>query len=143
MAINYIDYILGGFTTAKPSIQPNVSASVSSFLISTSIETRSISAPLSQAVPKKHVNLLEANREISISKSSIITPPEPELVKTFKKEDPLGASMLSKLVRSSPSMETAKPILQSGDSRPMLERIAEVLKLLQTQISLMLWTNLT
>lgn len=141
MAINYKDYILGGCTSAKPSILPNGASPPPSLSTPTTNETRSIPAPLSQSIPKKPVNIQEHERSfqrqisMQVSKSPNRNTPGPESVKTLKEEDPLGASIVSKPSRSPATLETAKPILQSGDSRPMVERVTEVIKLLQSQIS--------
>ena len=78
MAINYKDYILGGCTSAKPSILPGATTSVP---ISTPTpEPRSIPTPLSQApakkpvpasvpepekLPKKTPNILEPDRHFN------------------------------------------------------------------------------
>lgn len=155
MAINYKDYILGGCTSAKPSILPGAtsSAPISSPISSPIAEPRSIPTPLSQApvkkpvpasvpepekLPKKTQNILETdrhfNRQISMQPTHVKTSKLPEEgPKIIKDEDPLGASA-SKPARSSP-LEPPKPILQSGDSRPMVDRVTEVIKLLQSQIS--------
>lgn len=155
MAINYKDYILGGCTSAKPSILPGAtsSAPISSPISSPIAEPRSIPTPLSQApvkkpvpasvpepekLPKKTPNILETdrhfNRQISMQPTPVKTSKLPEEgPKIIKDEDPLGASA-SKPARSSP-LEPPKPILQSGDSRPMVDRVTEVIKLLQSQIS--------
>lgn len=159
MALNYKDYILGGCTSAKPSILPGAATSAPILTpISTPIsEPRSIPTPLSQApikkpvpspvpvsvpepekLPKKTPNILETdrhfNRQISLQPTHVKTSKLPEEgPKILKEEDPLGASA-SKPARSSP-IEPPKPILQSGDSRPMVDRVTEVIKLLQSQIS--------
>lgn len=151
MAINYKDYILGGCTSAKPSILPGATTSAP---IPTPIsEPRAIPTPLSQApvkkpvpvpvpepekLPKKKPNIPEPdrhfNRQISMQPTPVKTSKVPEEVpKIIKEEDPLGASA-SKPARASP-LEPPKPILQSGDSRPMVDRVTEVIKLLQSQIS--------